>query len=52
MAELPEFLAQSTEELAAARAETKANFQVGRLTNYISYMYPWFALALNWIYQI
>ena len=31
MAESPGFLAQSTEELAAARDETKANFQVGRL---------------------
>ena len=29
MEESPEFLAQSTEELAAARGERKAKFQVG-----------------------
>ena len=37
-----EFLALSTEELAAARAQTKVKFQVVRCNHYC--IYPWFDL--------
>ena len=45
MEETPEFLAKSTEELAAARGERKAKFQVGGCDWPAVYIYTWFGLG-------